>query len=65
MKVLALDVGSKRIGIAKGYQENEMIFPVETLSRKSVRKGPFFMNGSLNLKKGVGGIGWVGPSVSY
>ena len=23
------------------------------------------MNGSLNLKKGVGGIGWVGPSVSY
>ncbi len=38
MKILALDVGSKTIGMAKGYQENEMIFPISTLSRISVKK---------------------------
>ena len=38
MKVLALDVGSKTIGMAKGYLENEMIFPISTLSRSSVKK---------------------------
>ena len=38
MKVLALDVGSKTIGMAKGYQENELIFPISTLSRVSVKK---------------------------
>ena len=38
MKVLALDVGSKTIGMAKGYLENEMIFPISTLSRASVKK---------------------------
>ena len=38
MKILALDVGSKTIGMAKGYLENEMIFPISTLSRSSVKK---------------------------
>ena len=38
MKVLALDVGSKTIGMAKGYPENEMIFPISTLLRSSVKK---------------------------
>ena len=52
MKVLALDVGSKRIGIAKGYQENEMIFPVETLSRKSVRKDSAHI-AQLCVKEGI------------
>ena len=55
MKVLALDVGSKRIGMAKGYQENEMIFPVATLSRKSVRKDSAHI-AQLCRKEGIGHI---------
>ena len=37
-KILSLDVGTKGIGIAKGFFENQMIFPVSTLSRRSVKK---------------------------
>lgn len=37
-KILSLDVGTKGIGIAKGYVENHMVFPVCTLSRQSVKK---------------------------
>ena len=37
-KVLSLDVGTKGIGVAKGYLEEKMVFPVCTLSRQSVKK---------------------------
>ena len=37
-KIFALDVGTKGIGVAKGYMENQMIFPVCTISRQSVKK---------------------------
>ena len=37
-KVLSLDVGTKGIGVAKGYTKEEMVFPVCTLSRQSVKK---------------------------
>ena len=37
-KILSLDVGTQGIGIAKGYLENHMVFPVCTLSRQSVKK---------------------------
>jgi len=37
-KVLGLDVGTKGIGVAKGYIENHMAFPVCTLTRRSVKK---------------------------
>ena len=37
-KILSLDVGTKGIGIAKGYLQEQMVFPVCTLSRQSVKK---------------------------
>lgn len=37
-KVLSLDVGTKGIGVAKGYPHEQMVFPVCTLSRQSVKK---------------------------
>ena len=37
-KVLSLDVGTKGIGVAKGYSQEQMVFPVCTLSRQSVKK---------------------------
>ena len=37
-KVLSLDVGTKGIGVAKGYPKEQMVFPVCTLSRQSVKK---------------------------
>ena len=37
-KILCLDVGSKGIGVAKGYMENHMAFPICTLTRRSVQK---------------------------
>ena len=52
MKILALDVGSKGIGIAKGFAENQMIFPVETLSRKSVKKDSAYI-AQLCTKEGI------------
>ena len=37
-KILGLDVGTKGIGVAKGYMENHMAFPICTLTRRSVKK---------------------------
>ena len=37
-KVLSLDVGTKGIGVAKGFPKEKMAFPVCTLSRQSVKK---------------------------
>ena len=37
-KVLSLDVGTKGFGIAKGYLQEQMVFPVCTISRQSVKK---------------------------
>ena len=37
-KILGLDVGTKGIGVAKGFIENQMIFPLCTISRQSVKK---------------------------
>jgi len=38
MKILALDVGTKTIGIAIGWTTNQITQPVLTLQRKSVKK---------------------------
>ena len=54
-KVLALDVGTKGIGVAKGYMENQMIFPVCTLPRQSVKKDAVAL-ASLCTKEGIGHI---------
>ena len=37
-KLIALDVGTKTIGIAKGFVETGMVFPISTLKRQSVKK---------------------------
>ncbi|MEC7985719.1 MAG: Holliday junction resolvase RuvX [Myxococcota bacterium] len=37
-KMMALDVGTKTIGIAKGFLETGMVFPICTLKRQSVKK---------------------------
>ena len=37
-KVVGLDVGTKTIGVAKGFCETQMIFPLCTLKRKSVKR---------------------------
>jgi putative Holliday junction resolvase len=51
-KILVLDVGTKGIGVAKGYMENHMIFPVYTLSRKSVKKDASLL-AELCTKEGI------------
>ena len=38
MNVMALDVGTKTIGVAKGHTEKEITQPLLTLQRKSVKK---------------------------
>ena len=38
MKILALDVGTKTIGVAIGWTINQITQPVLTLQRKSVKK---------------------------
>ena len=54
-KVLGLDVGTKGIGVAKGYMENQMIFPICTLSRQSVKKDATAL-ADLCTKEGIGHI---------
>ena len=36
MIIIALDIGDKRIGIAKSYPIGDMVLPLETLHRKSL-----------------------------
>ena len=38
MKILALDVGTKTIGVATGWTSNQITQPLVTLQRKSVKK---------------------------
>lgn len=37
-KIISLDVGTKTIGVAKCFADTQMVFPVCTLKRKSVKK---------------------------
>ena len=54
-KIMALDVGTKTIGIAKGFGESKMVFPISTLKRQSVKKDSIRISEICN-KEGIEGI---------
>ena len=54
-KIMALDVGTKTIGIAKGFVESKMVFPISTLKRQSVKKDSIRISEICN-KEGIEGI---------